>query len=115
MAVTLLDSLRDRSSVGLERRPVTAEVAGSSPVGPAIVKENFITSSPAKREISFISFSFPLPHKSVICSDGAYLFFFLAKPKARTLGSLICTEQREDANASSKARAPRRSLISTYS
>ncbi len=31
---------RDRSSVGLERRPVTAEVAGSSPVGPAILLPN---------------------------------------------------------------------------
>jgi hypothetical protein len=29
--------LWDRSSVGLERCPVTAEVAGSSPVGPATI------------------------------------------------------------------------------
>ena len=28
---------RGRSSVGLERRPVTPEVAGSSPVAPAII------------------------------------------------------------------------------
>ena len=30
-----------RSSVGLERRPVTPEVAGSSPVAPAIIVASF--------------------------------------------------------------------------
>ena len=32
-----------RSSVGLERRPVTPEVAGSSPVAPAIINASLMS------------------------------------------------------------------------
>ena len=43
--------MRGRSSVGLERRPVTPEVAGSSPVAPAIFQA---LSGPRDRRSDFL-------------------------------------------------------------